>query len=436
MRLRRPIRSFLLSLTVVAAVAACTPPGPTAPVWTPTVVGWNATPGSEVERPLAATTDNWFVVIEQRPAIGVGATSSTLLIYPRSGTDGAPAAAPSQSIVLPVAIAGLAMSDHVIAVRSRDDVSNLDTVGLYALDPATNTWLLSTVVPRGLDSTHLVNLRVTDTALALGITPIPGGTGDGTVLVVPLAISGAIISWSFSTIAVVSPPTAWSLSDRQGFGRALSIEGGWLAVSGGNDHVVAYQRSGNAWTPDLTLTNPIAPGNDGRFGRSLSIDTDQPGVGPRLLVGTQGGFSGIGGVPTAGRAEIWARSGTGWTLQSIISPRPGSALGGFAVGVEVGLDRSRAIVGYYWAQIPGAGGVSVVDDYRLEAWNLDAANQPTFESELSLIAAVGGPLPGQNAAAPVGVQLSGSHVAVDSWDTFGANPTHFSAVSFDRHPAT
>ena len=143
----RPIIVTLLTVVGLTSAAACTPPGPTTPTWTPTVEAWNATPGAEVERPLAVTTDNWFVVIEQRPGIGVAATSSTLLIYPRNGADGAPASLPSQSIVLPVAIAGLAMSDHVIAVRERNVTANLDIVNLFGLDPVTDTWSLSTVVP-------------------------------------------------------------------------------------------------------------------------------------------------------------------------------------------------------------------------------------------------------------------------------------------------
>lgn len=436
MRIVRTVRSMAITLAAFAVVAACGPSGPTPPVWTATVESWSAVPSAEAERPLAATTKDWFVAIEQRPGIGPAATSSTLLIYPRTRTDGAPAATPSQSIVLPVAIAGLAMSDHVIAVRERNALANLDITNLFGLDPVTDTWSLSTVVPRGLDNDKIITFKVTDSALAIGSIPTPGGTGDGSVVIVPLTLTGGTISWTFGSVVSLTPAAAWSSADRSGFGRTVSIDGAWLAVSGGNDHVVVYSRTGTSWNPDLTLTNPIAPGTGGRFGRSLSIDAGAAGTTPRLLVGIQGGFSGFGGTPTAGRAEIWARGGAAWSLQSTISPRAGSALGGFALGVEVGLDANRAIVGYFWAQVPGTDGVSLVDDYRLEAWNLNpTTGQPSFESELSVLAAGGGPRPHQSAAAPVGVQLAGSHVAVASWDTFGADPSHFSAVSFDRHPA-
>ncbi len=432
---RRTHRSLFAALVTVVAVTACTP-APPMPVWTPTIEAWNATSGHEVERPLASTSNQWFAVVEESPTIGVGATSTNLLVYPRTGADGAPAATPSQTIPLEDNVANISMSDHIIAIRSRDYLANLDTVHLYGLDPTTHLWSESLALPRGLDTNAIVVIDVTDTALALGNIPSPMATGDGSVLVYPLTVSpttGAI-SGSSVTAAALSPDPTWSASDRQGFGRVVSIEGDWLAVSGGTDHVAAYHRTApTTWAPDLVMTNPLAPGSDGRFGRSLSIDASA--VTPRLLVGTQGGFSTFGGSPTAGRVELLTRGPSGgWSLSQTISPRAGSALGGFALGIEVALDHDRAVVGYYWAQVAGAGGVTLMDDYRLEVWNLTPA--PVFEAELSMLAPHGGPLAGETATAPVGVRLAGSHLSVVSWDIFGSNPSHFSALSWDRHPSS
>ncbi len=433
-------RSFLGAIAVIVALTGATAcsPAPTGPSWTPTLVGWSGTTGAFVERPLAATPAQWVAVIEMSPTTGPTATSTNLLLFPRTGVDGAPAATPSQTIALDDNVAGLSMSDHVIAVRSRSAIAGLDTVHLYGVDPATNVWSQSLGLPRGLDVNAVVVMDVTDTALVLGITPSPNSlSGVGAVLVYPLTVSSTTgaISGSFLTAASLSPDPAWTASDRAGFGRVVSIEHDWLAVSSGQDHVSVYHRTApTTWVPDFVMTNPITPGNDGRFARSLSLDDD--GATPRLLVGTQGGFSGFGGVPTAGRAELLTRRAVGgWDLTSTISPRDGSALGGFALGVEASLDGDRAVVGYYWAQLPGTGGFAGSDDYRLELWNFGAT--PSFEAELSVLAPYGGVAqPGQTQAVAVGARLAGSHVSAVSWDVFGsAVPTHFSALSWDRHPA-
>lgn len=424
-------------LVTLAGATACDP-GPTGPTWTPTLVGWSGASGTFVERPLAATTSQWFAVIEMSPRVGPGAATTNLLLFPRSGIDGAPTAIPSQTIVLDDNVVGLSMSDHVVAVRSSNALAGLDTVHLYGMDPTTEVWSHSLALPRGLDVNAGVVIDVTDTGLVLGITPSPTSPeGVGSVLVYPLTVSSATgaISGSFLTAAALGPDPAWGANDRMGFGRAVSIENDWLAVSSGQDHVSVYHRTApTTWVTDLVMTNPIAPGSDGRFGRSLSIDDDA--ATPRLLVGTQGGFSGFGGVPTAGRADLLTRGvAGGWGLTSTISPRAGSALGGFALGVEAALDGDRAVVGYYWAQLPGTGGFAGPDDYRLEVWDLGST--PSFEAELSVLAPYGGVAqPGQTQAAAVGTQLAGSHVSVVSWDVFGSGaPTHFSALSWDRHPA-
>ena len=89
------------------------------------------------------------------------------------------------------------------------------------------------------------------------------------------------------------------------------------------------------------------------------------------------------GVPGPGRAEVYSPGPSGWSLSQSITPRPGSALDGFAVGNAVALDGDRAVVGLYWARVPRPDAV-LVDDYRLEVGDVGGAT-PVFDAELSAI---------------------------------------------------
>jgi hypothetical protein len=354
-----------------------------------------------------------------------------LLIYPRTGPDGAPASTPSQTIPLTYPAEGLAMSDHVLAVRYHNTTAVLDNIDLYGLDPATNTWSVSSTVPRGWDTTQSISFAVSDQAIVIGSSTNPGSTIDGHVLVIPLTISGASVGWTLGNVVGLGPDPTWTSADRLGFGRVVAIDGDWVAASAGQDHAVVYRHTAPTWTPDLTITNPNAPGSDGRFATSLAIDTSSA-AGPRVLVGTQGGFA--GSVPTAGRVDLYASGPTGWTLQHTFNPRAGSALGGFAEGIVVALDGSRAVIGYYWGQVPGVGAQAEVDDQRLEVWNLGTT--PIFEKELSVLSAEGGPKAGETSSAPAFLSIAGSHIVATASDSYTGNVVHYSAVSFDRHPSS
>jgi len=427
--MRRPWAMTLVALVVVAA--GCAPaPAPVPPTWTPTVLGWSTVAGASVDRPLAATSAAWWAVIEQRPTYGPGA-SSTLLLFRRTGPDGAPAATPAQSIALPSGVAGLALSDHVLAVRYRNALAVLDIVDLYRLDAATDTWVYGASVPRGLDNNRSIVLGLTDEALVFGDSANPGTAGDGEVVVVPLTVTGSSLSAAWLSAQGLFPDADWTSSDRLGFGRVVAVRGDVLAVASGNDHVRVYRRVAGTWTSDLTLTNPSAPASDTRYGRSLAVDTTTGAA--RVLVGIQGGIAGIGGPLIGGRAELWERSATGtWASNTLFTPRPGNAYGGLGFGVEVALEGTTAVIGYDWQQVPGAGGVGTVDDYRLEVYRLTPA--PTFEAELSALSATGGPVEAMVSVAAVGTTLRGSHVSFVAWISI-AGVLHLSSVSFDRHPA-
>jgi len=429
--LRRRVVPAVVVLSAALA-AACTPeppPGPTTPTWTPTVLlGSNAT-GSAVHHPATATTAGWWAVVEQRPVVGPGATSTVVELYRRTGPDGAPASAPSQTIPVALPFTGIAMSDHVLAIRYRNGLAGLETTDLWRLDDASGQWIKGGVVPFAIDSDRHLEMLVTDSEIVFG-SSYPNAARDGLVSIIPIVLTptGVAADIFSPLVRAALPDPSWSMTDRAGFGRRISIDGDFLAISGGNDHVVAYRRSGPDWLRDLTLTNPAAPATSGRFGASIAVDVTT-GT-PRLLVGEQGGF-GIGGPVEPGRAVLYERGASGWAQTQVIEPRAGNALGGFTVGAEVTLDGRFATVGYYWAQVPQSGNPTI-DDYRLEVW--DTSGTPTFEAELSALAA-GGAGPGDTSAMVAFPQQSGNHISAVAWQNAGS-VARYSAVSWDRHPSS
>ena len=359
---------------------------------------------------------------------------ATLHLFARTGADGAPEPTPSQSIPLGAGIAGLAMSDHVLAVDHHNALANLRTVDLYELDTATGTWALGSTVPRGYDATRLIDLDVTDTQLVIGDSSAPGGSVDGTVVVVPISLAGPGITWSFGSVTALGPDPSWTSTDRLGFGRRVAVEGDALAVSGGADHVRFYTWGGTSYAVATTLVNPEAPSTNGSFGESISVDTSTGQA--RALVGIKGEFSIFSpDPPTPGRVELWVRNGAVWNLQTTIPPRPGALFGGYAMGHEAALDGRWAVVGLHFVQVPASGGAGTVDDYRLEIYDLQSGS-PTFVREISAVALTGGVVPDQVQVAPVGVDVVGSHIVFDVWNSISSSPTEFSAFSVDRRPAT
>ena len=288
-------------------------------------------------------------------------------------------------------------------------------------------------MPRGYDPTRLIDLDVTDTQLVIGDSGAPGGSVDGTVVVVPISLAGPGITWSFGSVTAVGPDPSWSSTDRLGFGRRVAVEGDALAVSGGSDHVRLYTWGGTSYAVATTLVNPDAPSLNGSFGESISVDTSTGQA--RALVGIKGDFSIFSpDPPTPGRVELWVRNGGVWSLEATIPARPAALFGGYATGHEAALDGRWAVVGLHFVQVPAAGGSGTVDDYRLEIYDLQSG-PPTFVREISPVALTGGVVPDQVQLAPVGVDVVGSHIVFDVWNSISSSPTQFSAFSVDRHPA-
>lgn len=428
-------RTALAPAALVAALGlvlgACAPgPAPVTPTWPATVQSWSSSPTDPYDVVLTGTSTQWWATVEHRPAGGPTA-SATLRLYPRSGPGGAPAATPTQSIPVADGTSVLAMSENVLALRSRNPLANLDVVDLYRRDGATGLWTYGATVPRGLDPTRIVTLSVSDTELVIGdSTTTSLGTGDGRVIVVPLTVTPTSLTAAWLSSQVLVPEPTWTDTDRLGFGRAVAVEGDTLIVSGGSDHVRIHRRVGGVWTTETTLTDPRAPVTDGRFGRSVAVDVT--GATARVLVGRTGGFSGFFGPLEPGQVDLYERGAGGWYLRSVIAPAGPDLLDALGVGNEVALDGNRAVVGYDVATVPGAGGSGTTDDYRLSVYRIGTG--VTLETTLSFLDAAGGPRPGQTQTAPLWVDLAGSHVTAVSVDSLSSG-SRFSAVSFDRQPA-
>lgn len=420
-------RAWIVLAAFAGVLAACAPPGNTGSggpaTWTPTVRSWDEAAGTE--QVLSATSATWWAVVETAGGI---TGPATLLLYPRTGPDGAPAATPTQSIVLGRVASDLAMSDHLLVVRVRNDLAALDEQRIFELDGngTSGVWSPAGLVPTAIDTAHAPNLDISEDTLAIGRPGTTGSGADGSVLLVPLDTAGPGVTWSFSTVQQLLPDPAWSPDARIGFGGQVDVEGGVVATTTGAGMVVTAARTSGTWAIDDTLVDPA--GLTTGLGRSLSLDTS--GTAPRLLIGVQGKLDGW--TPRPGRADLFERSSTGWTLLRSFSPRPGSVMGGFGLGFAVALDGDTAAIGVHWLQPARPGGGGTTDDLRVELHELSST--PTFVQEVPLMDLVGGARPDLVGVAPMTLSLVGAHLAITGQYDLDGPPFHLFAVSVDRHP--
>jgi hypothetical protein len=84
-----------------------------------------------------------------------------------------------------------------------------------------------------------------------------------------------------------------------------------------------------------------------QFGWSVDIASD----GSRCIVGAH--HAGPSGIFSAGKVRIFARSGTTWAQEAILSASDKAASDQFGVSVAISSDGSRCIVGAYCADPAG-----------------------------------------------------------------------------------
>jgi len=167
-----------------------------------------------------------------------------------------------------------------------------------------------------------------DTAL-VG-TPGPGGKPGAAYVFVR---SGSI--WTQQAKLVASDG-----SPNDEFGDAVALDGDTVLVGrqGDNDagpasgSAYVLVRSGSTWSQQAKL---VAPGGSAweYFGGSVAIDGDT------ALVGATGSYAIW---PLAGAAYVFARSGTAWSHQAVLT---GSPITGAAFGSSVSLDGEKALIG-------------------------------------------------------------------------------------------
>jgi hypothetical protein len=145
---------------------------------------------------------------------------------------------------------------------------------------------------------------------------------------------------------VISPTDA---SDGDSFGGAvaLSADGKTLAVgalyddvSGNKDQgsVTVYGRSGKSWTEEKVLVSDTGNAEDW-FGYSVALSAD----GNTLAVGAV--YADVNGNKDQGAVSVFARSGGAWSLQKTLNISGGTAGDLFGYAVALSVDGSTLAVG-------------------------------------------------------------------------------------------
>ena len=207
-------------------------------------------------------------------------------------------------------------------------------------------------------------------------------------------------AYAGAVFVYVRSGTGWSLQAAlmdpgalagDGFGGAVALDGDTALVGvdnrtvDGQGHAGAayvYVRSGGIWSLQAELTAAAPAANDW-FGSSIALDGDT------ALVGAGGRT--VGGQHYAGAAFVFARSGTGWSLQAELTAADGAA--GDEFGHAVALSGDTALVGAENRSVggaPGAGAAYVFGrsgaswTWQAEITAPDAAARAGFGSSLDL----------------------------------------------------
>ncbi|MHB1137783.1 MAG: hypothetical protein ACYC2O_02430 [Microthrixaceae bacterium] len=409
------------TLTAAVALSACGPPTPPAPQlsWQATTAGIDT---GDDEMILTATSTTWWANVRTD---GGSSGPATLQLHARTGPYGVPAATPTQEVALGQFATDLAMSEHLLVVRMRDVTGTAEEYRVFELDTTSSTWALAASVPLPALPDASTQVDLSDDTLVIGHPFTFGGGPDGDVRIVPLDRSGPGVTWSPASVQTFTPDPSWSIDERAKYGHQVAVEGDTV-VFGAGERVVVLRRSGVTWAADAELLDAAGPGSG--FARSLAVD--ESGGTPRVLVGVQGRFQ--FGVPRPGEAQLFQRTGSGWSLAHTFLPDPAGALGGFAFGANVALDGTRYAFGIRWMQVaPTAGGV--IDDYQLELRELRGGNETAVSR--SLLDLVGGVDAGWGNVGPFSIDLAGSHLAVSGFAQPTGGSSRYFTVSYDRRPA-
>lgn len=223
--------------------------------------------------------------------------------------------------------------DGDTAVVGADRIDN-PTGGAYVYTRGGGTWPLQAVLtassPIGLGWSAALQGDV----LALGTGP---AAAPGTVQI----FSRSGVDWT----AQVALQASDGMNGDE-FGTTLAMDAGTLLVGAPGEDVgieqdagavYVYTQSGSTWTQQAKLIAPIPAGGNG-FGVAVALAGDTAVIGANTEIGE------VANPGTRGAAYVYLRTGTSWSLQSVLTPQ-GLSPGSFGRAVSVSVSGDRAVIG-------------------------------------------------------------------------------------------
>lgn len=270
---------------------------------------------------------------------------------------------------------GVAASGDTVIVSSPEHINPDGTIGtLYFFDRVGSDWVEQqrVVRPSTLPATHVFGSSAAvsgDTALVL-----TKDVGDGTIT----TVGGPVLSYE-------RVGGAWTLqqeitdpdpSDGVVFGGAVALWGDTLLVGTDQVHdgaeeqgvVYAFVRTAGTWTLQQRLLSPDTTGTPDFFGRAVALH------GNTAVIGARWSYN---GAVNAGAAYVFRRTGSTWDVEAKLNtPTPliGSLFGG-----TVAVEGNTVLVGETRSAPTNAGRAYIFERVG-SMWSLSHSLQPADPS--------------------------------------------------------
>lgn len=276
-----------------------------------------------------------------RVTIGVGSGSSFyVLVYARSGTTWTYETQLTFPYGTSKFISSISGDGLTIIIGSYDWNSYNGICGIYTRSGT--TWTYRAAFGAADSTTNLlfgidVDINYNGTYAIIGTQRGSAGTNCFYVF------TGAGASWA-QQAKVLTPETENANGDYFGHKVSITDNGdriitGAMFSSSGSGRAYIYNRIGSSWYQEAILTAPN-PTNMALFGCSVSISKD----GTKAIVGESDGDP--PGVTNAGRAHLFSRSGSSWSLgATLYASDSSSSNDNFGYSVAISGDGTRVIVG-------------------------------------------------------------------------------------------
>ncbi len=324
---RRSRLVAVAALAVIAVAASCAPPPAPPPAWSTTRLPRTASTTEVVNRIGAWTDQSWFATVRAVTPIGGSGTAGFLDVYPRSGRGGSVLGTPQSVPIVDVAFPG-PVGQHVIALPGTSPFGQPSTVRFYR--PVAGVWgeAGSAQVP----ADYQVAAMTDDWMVARPI-PDPNAVNDGAVLVFDVDTSGAQVT--ATQVATLGPDPSWPQGLRAGFGVAVGLDGGLLAVAATSfsdpvpGAVRVFRTGPGGWAPVQSLGGTTGPSS---FRTGLAVD-DGPTVDRVVMAPTATSLSTVA-------LDVLADSGSGFVVEQSLRRNAGlpDESGGTYWGAGVAID--------------------------------------------------------------------------------------------------